>query len=70
MSVQSSSPPHAGFVYALLLTAGLVAAVVGAATVGWIVYRYVSDIDVREGDLLYEGPERTHGSLPGWIVPI
>jgi hypothetical protein len=68
--VQSSSPPHAGLVYTLLITAGLVAAVVGAATVGWIGYRYASDINVREGDLLYEGPARTHGSLPGWIISI
>ena len=70
MSVQSASPPHAGLVYTLLIAAGLVAAVVSAATVGWIVYRYVSAIDVRAGDLLYEGPSRVHGTLPGWIVPI
>ena len=70
MSVQSSSPPRAGLVYTLLIVAGIAAAVIGAATVAWISYRYVSDIDVREGDRLYQAENEDHGSLPAWIVPV
>ena len=68
MSVQSSSPPRAGLVYTLLIVAGIAAAIIGAATVGWISYRYASDIDVREGDRLYQAENEGHGSLPAWIV--
>ncbi|MEE8517966.1 MAG: hypothetical protein V3S98_02440 [Dehalococcoidia bacterium] len=66
MSTQSSAPAGARFVYPLLIALGVVAAAVGASTIGWISYSYITREELRNPVPLQESEE--HGSLPGWIV--
>lgn len=67
--VRSSPPPNAGLVYTLLITVGLLAAMVGGAAVAYITYMYVWDDDAeqrRNPVPLDDGAG--HAELPAWIV--
>ncbi|MCH7752758.1 MAG: hypothetical protein IH898_11465 [Planctomycetes bacterium] len=68
MSVRSAPPPRAFLVYTLLIIAGVLAAVIGAITVGVIVYNYVTREELRNPPPLEEEGERAR--LPDWIVRI
>ena len=41
--IRSAPPPNAGLVYTILITVGLLAAMVGAALIAYITYMYVWD---------------------------
>jgi hypothetical protein len=69
MSVESSAPPRAFLVYTLLVIAGIVAAIIGASTVGVISYNYITREELRNPPPP-EGSEEGHGALPGWMVRI
>jgi len=63
MSVRSSAPPRAGIVYTSLVILGLLAAALGASTIGVIVYNYTSREELRNPVPLIE----EHTALPSWI---
>jgi hypothetical protein len=63
MSVRSSAPPRAGIVYTSLVILGLLAAALGASTIGVIVYNYTSREELRNPVPLIE----EHTALPFWI---
>lgn len=69
MSVQSAPPANARSIYILLIVLGLVAAVTAAATIGVIVYNYVTRIELREPPPAPEA-EGAHAALPSWIARI
>ena len=67
MSVRSAAPPRAGLVYGLLIAVGMIAAVIGALTMAYIVYEYVWADDSFER----RNPESAgHAQLPDWIVQV
>ena len=64
MSVESAPPPHAQLVYTALLIVGMIAAVVASATIGIIVYNYVTRVELREP------VQAPHATVPDWIVRV
>ncbi len=68
MSVQSSAPPSSRMVYTLLIVAGVLAAAIGASTVGYIAAQYITRVELREPVPLDDGNEGDHASLPAWIM--
>jgi MFS family permease len=68
MSVRSAAPPRAGLVYGILIAAGMIAAAIGAITIGYIVYQYVwaDDSFQRRNPPPVEG----HAKVPAWIVQV
>jgi hypothetical protein len=70
MSTQSSAPSNARIVYPLLILLGGIAAALGASTIGWISYSYLTREELRNPVPLEEHHDGGHGSLPGWIVGI
>ena len=64
MSAEGAAPPHARLVYNVLIAAGLLAAAVGAATIGVIVYNYVTRVELREPAPRDGG----HATLPDWTA--
>lgn len=65
MSVRSAAPPQSGLVYSTLITLGVIAAIVGAATVIYISYEYVTRQELRE-PVPIDG--EAHGQLPSWLA--
>jgi hypothetical protein len=65
MSVRSAAPAHAGIVYSLLIAIGMIAAIVGAATVIYISYEYVTREELRN-PVPHEEPG--HGQLPTFLA--
>jgi hypothetical protein len=65
MSVRSAAPARSGLVYSLLIAAGLIAGLIGAATVIYISYEYVTREELRN-PVPHE--ESSHGSLPTGVV--
>ncbi len=65
MSVRSAAPPRAGLVYSILITLGLIAAIVGAATVIYISYEYVTRQELREPVPI---EDTGHSQLPSWLA--
>ena len=65
MSVRSSAPAKAGSVYLALVMIGLLAAAVGAATIGVIVYNYTSREELRNPVPLHD---EHHADIPTWIA--
>ena len=68
MSVRSAPPPRARMVYGILITLGIIAAIVGAITVGYIVYQYVwADDSLQRRN---PPPAEGHAEVPAWIVQV
>jgi hypothetical protein len=65
MSVRSAAPPNSGLVYSLLIIVGLIAAIVGAATVVYISYEYVTREELRNPVPLEESE---HGQQLTWLA--
>ena len=70
MSVRSAAPPRAGLVYGLLIAVGMIAAVIGALTMAYIVYEYVwaDDSFQRRNPPPHQGAGQAQ--LPDWIVHV
>ena len=68
MSMESAAPPNARSVYRVLITAGVVAAVVGATTIGIIVFNFVTRPELHDPVRL----EDAHGFVPppAWLTRI
>lgn len=64
MSVRSAAPPKSGLVYSLLITAGLIAGLVGLITMIYIPYQYVTREELRNPVPLDDG---SHGQLFTWV---
>ena len=62
MAVRSAAPQSAPLVYTILTITGVLAAMLGAALVGLIVYNYVTRPELRNPE-----PQGVHSELPAWI---
>jgi hypothetical protein len=55
-------------VYGILIALGMIAAIVGAITVGYIVYQYVwADDSLQRRN---PPPAEGHAEVPAWIVQV
>jgi hypothetical protein len=66
MTVRSAAPPSAPLVYSLLVVLGVLAALISAATLAYISYRYVTDEELRN-PVPIEGEAEPHAQLPEWL---
>lgn len=67
MSVRSAAPPSAPLVYTTLVIAGAIAALIGAALIGIIVYNYATRPELRNPEPA-PGETVIQGELPPWML--
>ena len=65
MSIESAVPPHATAVYRAMLVAGVVAAIVGAVTVGVIIFNFVTRPELNNPVPIEDAG---HAQPPAWVT--
>ena len=67
MSIESAAPPSAPAVYRALIVAGVIAAIVGAVTVGVIVFNFVTRPELHDPVPIEDAG---HAQPPAWVASL